>query len=36
MRTLERTKAPASKVERLKFFADGKWQQSATDKYMDV
>ena len=36
MRTLERRKTPANKMQRLKFFADGKWQQSATDKYMDV
>ena len=36
MQTLDVAKATIKKVQRLRFFADGQWQQSATDKYMDV
>ena len=36
MRSLDATTVTSSKVKKLKFLTDGRWQQSATDKYMDV
>jgi malonate-semialdehyde dehydrogenase (acetylating)/methylmalonate-semialdehyde dehydrogenase len=30
------TRVAKGEVQKLKFFADGRWQESATDKYMDV
>jgi malonate-semialdehyde dehydrogenase (acetylating)/methylmalonate-semialdehyde dehydrogenase len=36
MRGLNSKTATTGKVQRLKFLADGQWQESATDKYMDV
>ncbi len=36
MRGLNPRKAMTGEVQRLKFLADGQWQESATGKYMDV
>jgi malonate-semialdehyde dehydrogenase (acetylating)/methylmalonate-semialdehyde dehydrogenase len=36
MRGFDWTRVAKGEVQKLKFFADGRWQESATDKYMDV